>query len=112
MSDDNIFNDLTTSKDNPLEISLADSLKLLVESLIDDKNTNLSKRELKAISICFRNKYIRYILVDYVPNKRYVNAFFEKSLQKAIGLTSNAIGQMNTNQQENDSFLSRFWKRR
>lgn len=108
----NIFDDLESKKDSATDKALSDALENLVNNLVSDKNTNLSKREIKAISILKQNKYIWNIIKDYVPNKRYINASFNKTIQNAITQISKAIGQANLNQNDNESFLSRFWKRR
>lgn len=107
---DNIFDDLDTEKANPIHIKVSEALELLVKALIDDKNTNISKRELKSISILKQNPYIWNIIKDYVPNKRYVNSAFGKDIQSAISKISNAIGQINT-EKENESRFSKFFNR-
>lgn len=107
-----IFNDINQNSDSATDKALSQALEILVNSLVSDKNTNLSKREIKAISILKQNKYIWNILKEYVPNKRYINASFNKTIQNAISQISNAIGQANSSNMDNESFLSRFWKRK
>ena len=107
---DDIFSGLDTQKDNPIHIKVSESLEILIHALIDDKNTNISKRELKSISILKQNKYIWNIIKDYVPNKRYVDGNFGKDLQKAIEMISNAIGQINT-EKEREGLLARTFNR-
>lgn len=109
MSDD-IFSGLDTQKDNPIHIKLSEALELLVKSLINDKNTIISKRELKSVSILKQNPYIWKIIHDYVPNKRYVNGKFGKDIQEAISKISNAIGQIES-EKENEGFLKRQFNR-
>ena len=110
MSDD-IFSALgTDQKENPIHIKVSEALELLILALIDDKNTIISKRELKSISILKQNLYIWNIIKDYVPNKRYVSGNFGKDIQKAIGMISNAIGQINT-EKEKEGLLRRTFDR-
>ena len=78
--------------------------------MLDEKNTIISKRELKSISILKQNPYIWNIIKDYVPNKRYVNGNFGKDIQKAIGMISNAIGNINT-EKEHEGLLSKTFDR-
>ncbi|TET59451.1 MAG: hypothetical protein E3J52_05835 [Promethearchaeota archaeon] len=109
MSDD-IFSGLDTQKDNPIHIALSNALETLVNALIDEKNTNISKRELKSVSILKQNPYIWNIIKDYVPNKRYVKSAFGKDIQQAISKISNAIGQVESDK-EKDGFLTRQFNR-
>ena len=111
ISADDIFSGLDNNqKENPIHIKLSEALELLVLALVDNKNTTISKRELKPISILKQNPYIWKIIKDYVPNKRYVNGNFGKELQKAIGMISNAIGNINT-EKEKDGLLARSFNR-
>jgi len=106
---DDIFSDLSSEKDNPIHLALSEALQILVNALVNEKNTIISKRELKSISILKQNPYIWNIIKDYVPNKRYVNGKFGKEIQQAISKISNAIGQVNT--EKNESFLKRQFNR-
>lgn len=45
-----------------------------------------------------------------MPNKRYVSGNFGKEIQKAIGMISNAIGQINT-EKESEGLLKRTFDR-
>jgi len=109
MSDD-IFSDLETTKQNPIYEQLANGLKILIESVISEKNTDISKRELKAISILKQNPYIWHIIQDYVPNKRYVKAKFGNDLKEIIKDISLAMAQINT-ESENEGRFSKFFNR-
>jgi len=106
---DDIFSDMETQKDNPIEIALSNALELLTNALIND-TTNISKRELKALAILKQNKFIWSILKDYLPYKKQVNNSFEKSIQKAIEKISISIGSLNT-EKESDGKFTKFFNR-
>ena len=87
-----VFNSVNQEKDDKIDTNLADSLLLLIKELLSEKTTTFSKRELKAISICSKNKYINDFISNYLPNKRLERNHYEKRLLKSLEKICNAIG--------------------
>jgi len=82
---------LEMKRDDKIDVSLSDSLLLIVKELLNEKTTTFSKKELKAISICTKNCYIADFISNYIPNKRLEKNHYEKRLEKALDKICGAI---------------------
>lgn len=106
---DDVFTALHGNQEKQVDIKLSENLDKLINAFIDKSNTNLSKREHKALSILWQNRFIREIIIDYPVNKRYINAEFKKDLKEINKDICNAIGISNV--QENESRIGNFFNR-
>lgn len=100
---------MNQNKEKQTDIKLSENLDKLINAFIDKQNTNLSKREHKAISILWQNRFIREMLFDYPVNKRYIKAEFKRDLKEMTKFITNAIGM--SKEIENESKLGNFFNR-